>query len=411
MTQNKKKIINDPVYGFVHIRYEIIFDLLSHPWLQRLRNIKQMAMAHLVYPGALHTRLQHALGAMHLMALALDTLRSKGLPVTEEEAEAATIAILLHDVGHGPFSHALEHTIVEDISHEDISLMVMDRLNTAFNGRLSMAIEIFNNTYPKKFLHELVSGQLDMDRMDYLNRDSFFSGVSEGVISFDRIISMLNVSDDRLVVDEKGIYSIEKFIIARRLMYWQVYLHKTVTAAEQMLIKALRRARMLALGGHQLFCTPAFELFLYNKVSREAFLKEPRFLDAFLRLDDHDIAASLKVWKDHADPVLAWLCNGLTDRRLFRIEIQREPFPETRLREVRKQVQAALKAEPAELDYFIASGILKNSAYLEGKENIAVMMKDGTIEEITKASDNFNIRALSKPVQKYFLCYPKTVMP
>jgi HD superfamily phosphohydrolase len=303
---NKKKIINDPVYGFISIPTELIYDLIEHPYFQRLRHIKQLGMTHLVYPGALHTRFHHALGAMHLMKMAIETLRSKDHVITNEEEEALTIAILLHDVGHGPFSHALEHTIVDGISHEDISILLMNKLNIEFKGQLTTAISIFNDTYPKKFLHELVSSQLDMDRLDYLNRDSFFTGVSEGVISSDRIIKMLNVKDDHITIEEKGIYSVEKFLIARRLMYWQVYLHKTVIAAEQMLVKILERSRALTLSGQDLFATPALKHFLTNKLSTEAFTEDDH-LEIFTRLDDTDIMSAVKVWALHSDPVLSKL--------------------------------------------------------------------------------------------------------
>lgn len=407
MTLNKKKIINDPVYGFINIPYEIIFDLLSHPYLQRLRRIKQMALAHLVYPGALHTRLHHALGAMHLMCMALETLRGKGHAISEAEAEGATIAILLHDAGHGPFSHALEHTIVEGISHEDISGLVMDRLNREFGGRLDLAIRIFKGTYEKKFLHQLVSGQLDMDRMDYLNRDSFYSGVSEGVISFDRIIKMLNVKDDKLVVEEKGIYSIEKFLIARRLMYWQVYLHKTVVAAEQMLIKALGRGRKLALESDSLFSTSPFGLFLHNRVSREDFLSQPEYLDAFLQLDDHDITVSVKAWVSHPDKVLSILCGGLINRQLLRIEVQKNTFGKQQLAGLRAKCAKAFDLPASDASWLVFSGKLSNSAYRESSENIDILMKDGSVADITDASDNFNIRALSRTVEKHYCCYPK----
>jgi len=407
VTQNKKKIINDPVYGFISIPYDIIFDLLSHPYLQRLRRIKQMALAHLVYPGALHTRLHHALGAMHLMCMALETLRGKGHRITEEEAEAAAIAILLHDAGHGPFSHALEHTIVEGVSHEDISAHIMDRLNEEFGGRLSLAIRIFKGTHKKKFLHQLVSGQLDMDRMDYLNRDSFYSGVSEGVIGFDRIIKMLNVKDDQLVVEEKGIYSIEKFLVARRLMYWQVYLHKTVVVAEQMLIKALHRARKLALEGESLFSTSAFGFFLHHRVSREEFLSDPQYLDAFLQLDDHDITVSVKAWAQHPDRVLSFLCGGLLNRQLLRIEIQKSMPSKQRIAELRRACAKTMDLSGPETEWLVFRGKLRNSAYRETSENIDILIKDGSLADITDASDNFNIKALSKPVEKHYCCYPK----
>lgn len=407
MTQNKKKIINDPVYGFISIPYDIIFDLLSHPYLQRLRRIKQMAMAHLVYPGALHTRLHHALGAMHLMCMALETLRGKGHVISDEEAEGAIIAILLHDVGHGPFSHALEHSLVSGVSHEDISARIMDLLNKEFGGKLDLAIRIFKGSYKKKFLHQLVSGQLDMDRMDYLNRDSFYSGVSEGIIGFDRIIKMLNVKDDKLVVEEKGIYSIEKFLVARRLMYWQVYLHKTVVVAEQMLIKALDRGRKLTLDGEVLFSTAAFDLFLRSHVSRETFLSEPAYLDAFLQLDDHDITVSLKAWATHPDKVLRTLCDGLINRRLLRIEVQKHAFGKQRLADLRAGCAQKMGLPEADVPWLVFSGKLSNSAYRETSENIDILMKDGSLADITDASDNFNLKTLSKPVEKHYCCYPK----
>ncbi|MBS1500981.1 MAG: HD domain-containing protein, partial [Bacteroidetes bacterium] len=332
---NKKKIINDPVYGFISVRNDLAFDLIEHPYFQRLRYIRQLGMTHLVYPGALHTRFHHALGAMHLMTLAIETLRSKGHRITEEEEEAVAVAILLHDIGHGPFSHALERTIVEGVSHEDISHLLMSSLNAQFGGRLSMAIDVFNGTYHKRFLHELVSGQLDMDRMDYLNRDSFFTGVSEGVISFDRIIKMLNVVDDHIAVEEKGIYSIEKFLIARRLMYWQVYLHKTVIAAEQLLANILRRARELALGGQSLFATPALRHFLEKPISKKSFEAENSHLEIFAQLDDTDIMASIKVWEESGDFVLSHLCKMLMRRNLYHVDITSEPPDEKQLAKLR----------------------------------------------------------------------------
>ncbi|MGZ3751560.1 MAG: HD domain-containing protein [Mucilaginibacter sp.] len=404
---NKNKIINDPVYGFISIQTELIFDLIEHPYFQRLRYIKQLGMTHLVYPGALHTRFHHALGAMHLMSLAIETLRSKGHHISDEEEEAVTIAILLHDIGHGPFSHALEQTIVEGISHEDISILIMNKLNMQFNGRLSMAIEIFNGTYHKRFLHELVSGQLDMDRMDYLNRDSFFTGVSEGVISFDRIIKMLNVIDDHIAVEEKGIYSIEKFLIARRLMYWQVYLHKTVIAAEQLLAKILKRSRELALNGKPLFATPALNHFLVNTISKEDFINKDHHIETFASLDDSDIMSAVKVWAGDGDFVLSQLCQMLMLRNLYHVDITNKPCDKQL---VAKLVENAGKKYPIskeETSYFVFTDTIKNNAYKADDGSIRILMKDGTIQDITAASDNSNLEALAKTVKKYILCYTK----
>jgi len=404
---NKKKIINDPVYGFISIPTELIFDLIEHPYFQRLRYIKQLGMTHLVYPGALHTRFHHALGAMHLMSLAIETLRNKGHLISEDEEEAVTIAILLHDIGHGPFSHALEQTIVEGISHEDISTLIMNKLNQQYQGRLSMAIEIFNGTYPKRFLHELVSGQLDMDRMDYLNRDSFFTGVSEGVISFDRIIKMLNVVDDHIAVEEKGIYSIEKFLIARRLMYWQVYLHKTVIAAEQLLAKILKRSRELALGGKKLFATPALNHFLVNRISRDAFMNEDHHIETFTELDDTDIMAAVKVWADDSDFVLSELCKMLMLRHLYQVDITNKQPDKALVSKLQASAAKKYHIPKEEINYFVFTDIIKNNAYKPGDGSIRILMKDGTIQDITTASDNSNLEVLAKTVKKYILCYTK----
>ncbi|MEK7256429.1 MAG: HD domain-containing protein, partial [Bacteroidota bacterium] len=323
---NKKKIFNDPVYGFVSLPYDIVFDLIEHPYFQRLRRIKQVSLSGYVYPGALHTRFHHAMGALHLMSLAVEVLRSKDVDISEEEAQSVSIAILLHAIGHGPFSHTLERTLVT-VPHEELSLPFMERLNEIFEGKLSLAIQIFKDQHPKKFLHQLISGQLDMDRLDYLSRDSFFTGVSEGVISYDRIIKMLAVKDGELVVEEKGIYSIEKFLIARRLMYWQVYLHKTVLVAEQMLVKTLERAKELALSGIRLDVSKSLAFFLYQNVSREDFAANgEEMLRHFSRLDDYDILAALKNFTESEDPLLAWLSTCLLDRRLFKIELRNEPF-------------------------------------------------------------------------------------
>lgn len=404
---NKKKIINDPVYGFISIPSDLIFDLVQHPFFQRLRNIKQLGMTHLVYPGALHTRFHHALGAMHLMGLAMETLKNKSHYISPEEEEAVTIAILLHDIGHGPFSHALEHTIVEGVSHEHISSLLINELNDAFNGRLEQSLEIFNKNHPKKFLNQLVSGQLDIDRMDYLNRDSFFTGVSEGVISFDRIIKMLDISDDQLVVEEKGIYSIEKFLIARRLMYWQVYLHKTVVAAEQLLAKILERAKDLALRGVELFATPNFAHFLYNSVSKEDFRQDPEHLKRFSRLDDFDIFTSIKVWTEHDDFILSTLCRYLIDRNLYKIEINNEPPEAEKINMLAEQAIRKYRIDEDDASYFVFTDTIKNNAYRVGDGSINILMKDGTLQDIALASDNSNLEALSKTVLKHILCYTK----
>jgi HD superfamily phosphohydrolase len=407
---NKKKIINDPVYGFISIPTELIFDLIEHPYFQRLRYIKQLGMTHLVYPGALHTRFHHALGAMHLMGLAIETLSSKGHHISDEEEEAVTIAILLHDIGHGPFSHALEESIVEGISHEDISILIMNKLNGQFDGRLSMAIDIFNGTYHKRFLHELVSGQLDMDRMDYLNRDSFFTGVSEGVISFDRIIKMLNVVDDHIAVEEKGIYSIEKFLIARRLMYWQVYLHKTVIAAEQLLGKILKRSRELALQGNPLFATPALNHFLVNTISKDDFINKDHHIEIFANLDDTDIMAAVKVWTDDSDPVLSQLCRMLMQRNLYHVDITNKPPDKQLISRLAGNVLKQYPVTKEETGYFVFADTIKNNAYKPGDGSIRILMKDGTIQDITTASDNSNLEALAKTVKKYILCYTKDLI-
>ena len=404
---NKKKIINDPVYGFITIPSELVFDLIQHPYFQRLRYIKQLGMTHLVYPGALHTRFHHALGAMHLMGLALETIKSKGQAISFEEEQGVIIAILLHDIGHGPFSHALEHTIVDGVSHEHISTLLMNNLNREFGGKLGLAIEIFNNRYHKKFLYQLVSGQLDLDRMDYLNRDSFFTGVSEGVISFDRIIKMLDVVDDQLVVEEKGIYSIEKFLIARRLMYWQVYLHKTVIAAEQMLVKILERAKELSHEGRNLFASPCFSYFLKNSISMEDFKNNPLNIERFTKLDDNDIFTSIKVWVNDEDLILSTLCTHLIDRNLYQVEITNEPPSIERINNLADKVTDEYEISDDDTSYFVFTDTIKNKAYSVGDGSVKILMKDGSIQDIAGASDYSNLEALAKTVQKYILCYVK----
>lgn len=364
-------------------------------------------MTHLVYPGALHTRFQHVIGAMHLMQLAIDTLRSKNTFISEEEEEAALIAILLHDIGHGPFSHSLEHTIVEGVSHEVISSLLMDRLNLAFEGKLDLAITIFNNKYHRKFFHQLVSSQLDTDRMDYLNRDSFYTGVSEGVISFDRIIKMLIVQDDELMVEAKGIYSVEKFLIARRLMYWQVYLHKTVIAAEQMLIQALKRAKELSLSGVSLFATKALEHFLVHRIDASNFVSTTVHLDYFMELDDTDILSALKSWANADDKILQLLCRGLIYRNLFRTEMRASKFSEEEILTIKEAVKKELKLSDDEVGYFVYYQTVYNSAYSAEDDPIKVVCNTGELLEIAEASDLANLEALSKRVVKYALTYPK----
>ncbi len=406
---NKKKIINDPVYGFVNITSELIYDLIEQPVFQRLRRIKQLGLSNLVYPGALHTRFQHVIGAMSLTAQAVDVLRAKGIEITDQEKDAVCAAVLLHDIGHGPFSHTLEELLIKDVHHEQLSVAFMMMLNEQIGGKLGMCIQIFQNQYHKKFLHQLVSSQLDMDRLDYLRRDSFYTGVQEGVIGHDRIINMLNVYHDELVIEEKGIYSIEKFLIARRLMYWQVYLHKTVVAAETLLVKALQRASDLAQQGVELFASPNFKYFLYQRPGAEQLLNNPEVLMRYSRLDDSDVFLSIKVWSEHEDKVLSDLCTQLRDRVLPKIELSSEPFAAQQVADLRQKVaqQKGISLQEAELYVFTDS--VSNKAYSPEGFNIKVLYKNGTTADITTASDQYNISALAKPVTKYFLCYPKNI--
>lgn len=407
---NKKKIFNDPVYGFISLPFNLIFDIIEHPFFQRLRRIKQLGLTHLVYPGALHTRFHHAMGAMHLTMKALDVISSKGQKVTKKERKATLIAILLHDIGHGPFSHALEYSIVGNVTHEDISSFFMQRLNEEFNGKLTLAIQIFENKYKKPFLHQLVSSQLDMDRLDYLKRDSFFTGVSEGVISSERIISMLNVTEGNLVIEAKGIYSIEKFIIARRLMYWQVYLHKTVLSAERLVVNILKRAKTLALEGEELFCTDALRYFLYQNHDKDSFEKNPETLIRFSELDDFDITASIKMWQNHSDRVLSSLCKSLINRNLYKIDIRKKAFTKAEMNEHLKDLATATGIEGKEASYFIFTDSIKNNAYSPKKDKINLLYKNGEIKDIAEAADQLNINALTEEVVKHFICYPKQVM-
>lgn len=404
---SKRKIFNDPIYGFVSIPFELVFDIIEHPFFQRLRRISQLGLTNLVYSGANHTRFQHTLGAMHLMTRAIEVLKSKGVDITEEESQGAVLAILLHDIGHGPFSHTLEHSIVKGVSHEDLSALFMQELNREFNGELDLAIAIFNDNYSKHFLHQLVSSQLDMDRLDYLKRDSFFTGVSEGVVGSERIIKMLHVEEDELAIERKGIYSIEKFLVARRLMYWQVYLHKTVLSAEFLLTKILSRAKELASQGQELFASDALAQFLYHEINREDFIQQPDLLKLFAQLDDYDIMGAIKVWSSHPDHILSQLCERLVNRKLFKIQLQNEPFKPEVIEQKQNDVMQALGLHDHEIQYFVFSNAVTNSAYSEKIDGIKILYKDGSLKELQDDADLINISALSKPVHKYFLCYPK----
>ena len=401
----ERKIINDPVFGFINIPKGLLYDIVRHPLLQRLTRIKQVGLSSVVYPGAQHTRFQHSLGAFHLMSEAIMQLASKGNFIFDSEAEAVQAAILLHDIGHGPFSHVLEDTIVKDVSHEEISLMLMESMNKEMNGQLSLAIQIFKDEYPKRFLHQLVSGQLDMDRLDYLRRDSFYTGVTEGNIGSARIIKMLDVADDHLVVESKGIYSIENFLTARRLMYWQVYLHKTSVAYERMLISTLLRAKELASQGVELFASPAFHFFLYNNISPDTFRNDPECLENFIQLDDNDIWTSLKVWSNHPDKVLSTLSLGMINRNVFKVEISPVPISEERKKELTLQISQQLNIPLSEANYFVSTPSIEKNMYEPADDSIDIIYKDGTIKNIAEASDMLNISLLSKKVKKYYICY------
>ncbi len=405
---NKRKIFNDPVYGFVSIPNEQIFDIIEHPFFQRLRRIKQLGLAHLVYPGALHTRFHHSLGAMYLMTRALSELQLKGHEISQEEQLAAETAMLLHDIGHGPYSHALEHSIVHTVNHEQISIWLMQQLNKEFDGSLQMALDIFEDKYKKHFLHKLISSQFDMDRLDYLKRDSFFTGVSEGTINYERLLNMLEIADDEPVIEYKGIYSVEKFITARRIMYWQVYLHKTVLVAEYMAIHLLKRAKWLAMNGNApVAATPALQFFLENDVHEKHFLHDSEILKQFTLLDDYDIYTSLKLWMDHPDKILSYLSRGLVNRRLFHIDMQNKPFSQDKIETIRKIAKRKYRISDEEVGYFVFFEKTANYTYHPGTDNINILFKDGSVKDITEVSDQLNIHLLSKPTTKYFLCYPK----
>lgn len=399
------KIINDPVFGFINIPRGLLYDIVRHPLLQRLNRIKQVGLSSVVYPGAQHTRFQHSLGAFYLMSEAIQHLRAKGNFIFDSEAEAVKAAILMHDIGHGPFSHVLENTIVQGISHEEISLMLMERINREVGGQLTLAIQIFKDEYPKRFLHQLVSGQLDMDRLDYLSRDSFYTGVSEGNIGAARIIKMLDVKDDQLVVESKGIYSIENFLVARRLMYWQVYLHKTSVAYENMLVSALLRAKELASKGVELFASPALKFFLYNDISRERFQSDPKCLENFTLLDDNDIWTALKVWCNHNDIILATLSQGMVNRQIFKVEVSTTPCTKERLKSISERIAKQLHINIEDTRYFIATPSIEKNMYNPADDSIDILYNDGSTVNIAEASDMLHLSVLSKMVKKYYICY------
>ncbi|NLE36075.1 MAG: HD domain-containing protein [Bacteroidales bacterium] len=407
---NRRKIINDPVYGFINLPCDLIYDLVEHPWFQRLRYIRQLGLTSLVYPGAVHSRFQHSLGAMYLTGQAIHTLRTKGTEISAAEEEAALAAILLHDIGHGPFSHALEHSLIEDMPHEIMSLLIMEELNSAMGGRLTEAIAIFRGEHPRKFFHDLVTGQMDMDRMDYLRRDSFFTGVIEGSVGSDRIIRMLNVSDDRLVVDEKGIYSVEKFLIARRMMYWQVYNHRTVISAEKLLTSLLVRARQVTARGHNLFASPALAWFLEPKHNMASDEKRAGLVAHFTALDESDILSASKVWMSCGDRVLEDLCRRFVYRNLLGIELRRKPFDRERVTVTENRTKEMLQLKDDEVKFYVNTGDVYNQTYAPGTPEVRILLKNGTTRDITAVSDLFDKDALSEKVTRYYLCYPKEIM-
>ncbi|SDR76256.1 HD domain-containing protein [Winogradskyella sediminis] len=407
-TKNKLKIFNDPIYGFITIPNSLIFDIIQHKYFQRLRRISQMGLSYLVYPGAHHTRFHHALGCMHLMQKAINVLRFKGVMISEEEENGLLIAILLHDIGHGPFSHAMEHSIVNNVSHEEISLRFMEELNSEFNGSLTLAISIFKGEYPRHFMCELISSQLDMDRADYLKRDSFYTGVAEGNINSERLITMLNVVDDQLVVEEKGILSVEKFLIARRFMYWQVYMHKTGVVAEQLLMGSLKRAKELVHQGVKLRCSDALFYFLSSEINAENF--NSATLTVFSKLDDYDIVAAMKDWQNHEDFVLSNLCQMLLNRSLLKVKLKNKPIKSSELIMHSEALKKKHNITEHEVSYFVFQGVLTNQAYQNNFQKINILFKSGKIKDMVKASDQLNLKALSKPITKYYMCYPKKKM-
>ena len=403
----KNKIINDPIYGFITVKDPLIYELIDHPYFQRLRRISQLGLTYLVYPGAYHTRFHHAIGAMHLMGRAIYTLRQKGHEITPEEERGVLIAILLHDVGHGPFSHALEHTLIPGVSHEALSLKIMEELNQEFDGALTLAIDIFTNNHPKAFLHQLISSQLDMDRLDYLRRDSFYSGVTEGSVNSERLLTMLNVKDDQLVVDSKGIYSVEKFLVARRLMYWQVYMHKTVLSAEFMLVNILKRAKYLANQGVELTGTQALKHFLHADYTWNDFEENPAILKKFLELDDFDVMSGIKDWANHSDLILSDLSGRIINRNLLKIRLQESPFEEELAEKMAEGIRNQYGFTHGEERYMLIVDKVKNHAYNNKKGHINLLYKDGHTSDISTAADQMTINALSEPVERHFICFPR----
>lgn len=403
----KQKVINDPVHGFISINNNLVYQIIEHPYFQRLRRIKQLGLTDLVYPGALHTRFHHVIGAYHLMRKALSTLKTKGVEITDEEALGAQLAILLHDIGHGPFSHTLEHSLIKNVSHEHISMLYMEKLNKEFNGQLDLAIQIFTNKYPKKFLHQLVSGQLDVDRLDYLTRDSFFTGVSEGVINYNRLIDMMDVADNEMVVEAKGIYSVEKFLISRRIMYWQVYLHKTVLCAEDMLIKIIQRAQYLSRTKNTVFkCSDTLNFFLVNSITKNEFLENDIVINNFSNLDDIDILAAVKSWMNHEDYILSFLSKSLIERKLFKIKIQDKEIANSKIESKKKELMKRFKISENEVDYLVIKNKITSYLYNPSHAKIKILNKKNKVEDFTKANDQFNALSVERAVSKYYYCYP-----
>lgn len=408
LRKNKRKIINDPVHGFVTIPSDFIYDLIEHPFFQRLRRIKQLGLTHFVYPGATHSRFQHTIGALHLMSQAIESLKSKGVEINSEEEEGVHIAILLHDIGHGPFSHALEESLISGISHEYLSRLLMDKLNEEYPNKLDLAISIFNNTHSKKFLHQLVTSQLDVDRLDYIKRDSFYTGVTEGTIGTDRIIKMLTVHKDQLVVEKKGIYSVEKFLIARRLMYWQVYLHKTVIASENLLVRMLQRAKNLADDDIELFCTPSLSYFLYRNITAQNIADQLNdTIRHFINLDDTDIIASAKEWQHHDDKILSILASNIINRHLPTVKISDQPTSTDLFQRVQARVEEVYEIEASVVKYLLFAGTITNNAFSSHEDMIQILINTSEVKDISKVSDILNVPYLQKSEKKYFICYPK----
>lgn len=405
----KKKIINDPLYGFISIQNELAFEIIQHPIFQRLRHINQLGLAHFVYPGAKHSRFQHALGAYHLMGRALESLKSKGVEISEKETEAAMLAVLLHDIGHGPYSHSLEETLLPEIKHESLTFLFIQKLNEEFGDKLNLAMRIFRNGYQRKFFHQLVNSQLDVDRLDYLKRDSFFTGVQEGNIGVDRIIDMLNVDGGSLVIEEKGIYSVESFLTSRRLMYWQVYLHKTSVSAERMLVNIIRRAKYLAASGEEIICTAPLHSFLKNNFTLEDFKSHPSTLENYGQLDDHDVWGAIKLWKTHRDPILSALCNMILARQLFRIKLSADPISKKNVERAKEMIIDSYQILNKDVTYLFSHGTVSNEAYVAEGQSIKVLSKNGNVIDLAQASDLPQVKAMSKSVKKNFLCWPKNV--